>query len=119
MQSADLAAREEKLFQQRDSQTQQAKDLSQRQKQLAAQEAANRRETQRLQGLRAELEATQADLQSRALAAAARQQQLDDADAGVQLLTEEVLKRIEEVNVSHGRLIRLVTVVTVTSWPGC
>jgi hypothetical protein len=102
MQSADLAAWEEKLSQQRDMQAQQAKDLSQRQKQLAAQEAANRRGAQRLQGLKAELEATHADLQSRAFEAAARQQKLDDAGASVQMLTEDVLKRIEEVNVSHG-----------------
>lgn len=101
VQSADLATREEKLFQQRDTQQQQAKDLRQRQEQLAAQDASNRREAQRLQGLRAELEATHADLQSRAFAAAARQQQLDDADAGVQMLTEEVFKKIDEVKVSH------------------
>lgn len=98
-QSAALAAREEKLFKQRDTQRQQAQELSQRHKALTAQEAAGTREQQRLQGWAAELAAAAAAVEAREAAAAAQAQVLAADAAALQQQRAELQAQLLEVQV--------------------
>lgn len=115
-QSAALAAREEKLFKQRDTQRQQAQELSQRHKALTAQEAAGTREQQRLQGWAAELAAAAAAVEAREAAGAAQEQVLAADAAALQQQRAELQAQLLEVQVGSCSLCpSLFCVVTLGS----